>query len=93
MADALRADCDVKSDNLSVNFPMAVSITEIQELIGRLHAESIRPRPNGEAMSHLKFSECLSASLSAEVFTTRFDDRTGINQALKEPRRLVRNEA
>lgn len=93
MADALRADCDVKSDNLSVSFPMAVSITEIQEHIGRLHAESIRPIPNGEAMSHLKFSECLSASLSAEVFTTRFDDRTGINQALKEPRRLVRNEA
>ncbi len=92
LADALRTDFDVKSDNLSVSFPMELSITEIHEHIGRLHAESIRPRPNREAMNHLKFSECLPASLSTEVFTMRFDDRTGINQALNEPRRLVIDE-
>ena len=44
-----------------------------------------------DAMENLKFSECLSPSIAAEVFVSRFDDRIGITQALAEPRLLVKH--
>ena len=89
LADTLKPHCDVKSDNLSLSFPTASSVETVAELIDGIQPDAVRPIPNIEAMENLKFSECLSPGIAAEVFTTRFDDRAGVVQALDERRRVV----
>ena len=49
----------------------------------------MQPIPNIDAMENLKFSECLSAEIAAEVFTSRFDDRKAVTEALSEHRRVI----
>jgi len=89
LADALKYGCDVKSDNLSISFPVAMSLEKVNEYISDLQADEVRPTSNIDAMENLKFSECLSPSIAAEVFVSRFDDRAGVTQALAEPHQLV----
>jgi ATP-dependent Lhr-like helicase len=89
LADTLKSHCDVKSDNLSLTFPTASSLETVVELIDGLQSSDVRPIPNIEAMENLKFSECLSPEIAAEVFTTRFDDRAGVAQAIEEQRRVI----
>jgi ATP-dependent Lhr-like helicase len=89
LADTLKSHCDVKSDNLSLTFPTASSVDTVVELIDGLQPSDVRPIPNSEAMENLKFSECLSPEIAAEVFTTRFDDRAGGTQAIAEQRRVI----
>ena len=89
LADALKPSCDVKGDNLSLVFPKSTSLDEIAGLIDGVDSESVHPIPNVEAMENLKFSECLSGELAAEVFTSRFDDRKAVGQALNERRRVM----
>lgn len=89
LADALKPHCDVKGDNLSLIFPKATSLDPIAALINEIEPENVRPIPNIQAMENLKFSECLSDELSAEVFTSRFNDRTAVEQALQERRRIT----
>ncbi len=89
LADTLKPHCDVKSDNLSLSFPTASSLETVSELIDGLQSDLVRPVPNIEAMENLKFSECLSPGIAAEVFTTRFDDRAGVEQSLTQIRRAV----
>ena len=89
LADTLKPHCDVKGDNLSLNFPTASSLEIVSALISGLHPENVRPIPNAEAMENLKFSECLSPDIAAEVFTSRFDDRIGVRQALENTIRVV----
>lgn len=91
LADALKPHCDVKSDNLSLSFPTASSMDTVVEYINGIQPETIRPIPNTDAMENLKFSECLSPGIAAEVFVSRFDDRVGVAQALEERRRIVVN--
>lgn len=91
LADALKPHCDVKGDNLSLVFPKATSLDQIAALINEIEPENVRPIPNIQAIENLKFSECLSDELSAEVFTSRFDDREGVAQAVKERRRVILN--
>jgi hypothetical protein len=89
LADALKPHCDVKGDNLSLSFPTATSLEVVSEYITSIQPESVRPIPNTDAMDNLKFSECLSPEIAAEVFTSRFDNRATVKQALEERRRLV----
>lgn len=89
LADALKPHCDVKGDNLSLVFPKATSLDQIAALINEIEPENVKPIPNIQAMENLKFSECLSDELSAEVFTSRFDDRKAVEQSLEERRRVV----
>jgi|GEM_PF-2601792 len=91
MAGALKSHCDVKSDNLSLSFPTATALENIEELIRGTQADAVRLIPDADAMENLKFSECLSPSIAAEVFVSRFDDRAGVTQALAEPRLLVKH--
>jgi len=70
-------------------FPKSTSLDEIAALINNIDPSSVRPIPNIEAMENLKFSECLSADLAVEVFTSRFDDRKAVEQAMQERRRIV----
>lgn len=89
LADALKPHCDVKSDNLSLSFPTASSLDTVVEYINGIQPETIRPIPNTDAMENLKFSECLSPGIAAEVFVSRFDDRAGVAQSLEERKRIV----
>jgi len=89
LADALKPHCDVKSDNLSLSFPTASSLDTVVEFINGIQPETIRPIPNIDAMENLKFSECLSPEIAAEVFVSRFDDRVGVAQVLEERKRIV----
>lgn len=87
LADALKPHIDVKGDNLSLVFPKATSLDHVSGLINGIDPETVRPIPNLQVMENLKFSECLSDSLAVEVFTSRFDDRAGVAQAVQERRR------
>jgi ATP-dependent Lhr-like helicase len=89
LADALKPHCDVKSDNLSLSFPTASSLDTVVEYVNGTQPEAISPIPNIDAMENLKFSECLSPGIAAEVFVSRFDDRVGVAQALEERKRIV----
>ncbi len=89
LADALKPHCDVKSDNLSLSFPTASSLDTVVEYVNGIQPEAICPIPNIDAMENLKFSECLSPGIAAEVFVSRFNDRLGVAQALEERRRVV----
>jgi len=89
LADALKPHCDVKSDNLSLSFPTASSVDMVVGWLNGLQPENIKPIPASDAMKNLKFSECLSPGIASEVFTSRFDDRAGVVQALEELRRIV----
>jgi len=88
LADALKPHCDVKGDNLSLLFPKATSLDQIAALINGIEPDNVKPIPNTEAMENLKFSECLSDELSAEVFTSRFNDPKSVEQAIQERRRV-----
>jgi hypothetical protein len=91
LADALKSHCDVKSDNLCLSFPTSSSLEVVSEYIDSIQPESVRPIPNIDAMENLKFSDCLSPEIAAEVFTSRFDDPVGVKQAVDEQRRVVVN--
>jgi hypothetical protein len=79
----------VKSDNFSLSFPVAATIEEINNHIEGILAEAVTPVPSSEAIANLKFIECLSPALIAEVFSSRFNDPIGVAQALSEQRKLV----
>ena len=89
LADSLRSGSAVKSDNLSLSFPVASSLETVSESIDAIELNTVRPIPNNAAMENLKFSECLSPEIGAVVFTSRFDDRAGVTQATHERRRIV----
>lgn len=89
LADALKPHCNVKGDNLSLVFTQSTSLEEVAGLIDFVVPDSLRPIPNVEAMENLKFSECLPPEIAAEVFTSRFDDRAGVKQAVEEDRRTI----
>lgn len=91
LADSLKPHCDVKDDNLCLSFPMASTLETVSEYINGIQPDEVRPIPNVVALENLKFSECLSPEIAAEVFTSRFDDRAGVVQALEEQRRVVPN--
>ena len=85
----LKTHCDVKGDNLSLSFPTASSLKTVSEFINGLQLDSVRPIPNIDAMENLKFSECLSPAIAAEVFMSRFDDQAAVTQALTQTRRTI----
>ena len=89
LADALKSHCDAKGDNLSLSFPADSSINAVAEQIDGLQPDTVYPIPNLEAMENLKFSECLSPHIAAEVFTSRFNDRAAVIDALTQERRAI----
>jgi hypothetical protein len=74
---------------LSLSFTQASSLEKVEEVIRGIQVDAVRPIPDADAMENLKFSECLSPSIAAEVFNSRFDDRVGVVQAIEELRRVV----
>ena len=91
LADTLQPQYEVKSDNLSITFPLGSSLETIVESLNSLQPEAVRPIPNRDAIENLKFSTCLPPTIASEVFTSRFDDRVGVTQAIEQQRRVILN--
>ena len=80
IADALKSTCDVRGDNFCLRFSGPASVDTISEMLEGLASTMISPLPSTEAMENLKFSECLSADIAAEVFSARFDDQPAVGK-------------
>lgn len=89
LANALKPHCDVRSDNLSLVFANAGNPDAVGTLIQEINAEVMTPIPTEDMLDNLKFSECLSLELAAEVFASRFTDARATEQVLSEVRRTV----
>ena len=44
--------------------------------------EDVRPVPNAAAIENMKFTECLSPELAAEVFCARFNDMEAVRKMI-----------
>jgi ATP-dependent Lhr-like helicase len=89
LADHLRPKAEVRVDNLSIRFTTSMKLNEVEELIGALTADRIKPIPAEDAIEGLKFSECLPPHVAAEVFCARFKDAEAVRNILGEPKRVV----
>jgi ATP-dependent Lhr-like helicase len=89
LADHLRARVDGRSDNLSIKFPATSAIDSVLEWISSIVADDLRPISNPAAIQNMKFTECLSPELAAEVFCARFNDIEAVKKILGEPRKVI----
>jgi ATP-dependent helicase Lhr and Lhr-like helicase len=89
LADQLRTQIDARSDSLSVKFPATATLDVVEELIAAIVEEEVRPIPDAKAIQDLKFTECLSPELAAEVFCARFNDIEAVKKIMREPRMVV----
>jgi ATP-dependent helicase Lhr and Lhr-like helicase len=90
LADHLRPhQFDTKADNLSIKFPATSSLDSVLELISGILAGDVRPVVNPTAIENMKFTECLSPELAAEVYCSRFNDAEAVKKIVMEPRRVV----
>jgi ATP-dependent Lhr-like helicase len=89
LADYLRVRTVAVADNLAIKFPDASSLDTVAELISAISLEEVRPVPNANAIDNMKFTECLSPELAAEVFCARFNDAEAIRKIVVEPKRVV----
>lgn len=78
-----------KSDNLCLRFPSSLKLAEVETLIASRIREVINPVLSEEAISNLKFGECLPPTIAGEVFAARFDDPQAIANIRTEPMRVV----
>jgi ATP-dependent Lhr-like helicase len=89
LADYLRAQVDARGDNLAVKFPANLALDSVVELISAVVVEDVHPVPNAAAIENMKFTECLSPELAAEVFCARFNDAEVVKKIVREPRKVV----
>jgi len=89
LADQLRPQIDVRSDNLAIKFPATTALDPVIEWISAIVTDDVRPVPNATAIQNMKFTECLSPELAAEVFCARFNDLEAVKKLLREPRKVV----
>jgi hypothetical protein len=89
LAGYFRRQTDVIGENLSVRFPEAPSLDSVAGVISGVAVEEVRPVPNESAIENLKFTECLSPDLAAEVFCARFNDTEAVKQIVGEPRKVI----
>src|SRR5262249_51348997 len=89
LADNLRAQVDARGDNLAVRFPATSALDSVIELVSAVVVEDAHPVPNAAAIENMKFTECLSPELAAEVFCARFSDPEAVKKIVREPRKVV----
>jgi hypothetical protein len=89
LADKLRSQIDGRSDNLSIKFPATSALDSVLGWISSIVPDDVRPVPNPAAIGNMKFTECLSPELAAEVFCARFNDAEAVRKIVKEPRKVV----
>ena len=64
-------------------------MTEVESLIAQRMPEDIRSVVSADAISNLKFGECLPANLAEEVFSARFNDFEAIATIRRERLRVA----
>ena len=89
LARALRESLGVgvKSDSLALTFDTVSSVQHIADAIERvrcLPSESLRPEIDEQAISGLKFSDCLSPELARHVLSARYADPEAVRTCLEE---------
>jgi ATP-dependent Lhr-like helicase len=89
LADYLRAQVDARGDNLAISFPATSALDPVIELVSAIVVEDVHPVPNAAAIENMKFTECLSQELAAEVFCARFNDAEAVKKIVREPRKVV----
>ncbi len=89
LADQLRADGDVRSDNLSLRFLPPATLDRVEALLKSLPAEKVAPVPKEEAIENLKFSECLPSHIAVKVFCARYNDAEAVRKIVGELRRVI----
>ena len=89
LADHLRPQVDTKADNLSIKFPATSSLDAVLEWISGILANDVRPVVNPTAIENMKFTECLSPELAAEVYCSRFNDIEAVKKIMGEPKKVV----
>jgi len=89
LAGSVPESLGAHSDNLSIRFQKSSTVEQVEEALSAITEDTIHTVPNQEAIESLKFSECLSPQLAAEVFLARFNDVEAIYQVLHEQRRVV----
>jgi ATP-dependent Lhr-like helicase len=89
VSDHLGGASKAKSDNLRLRFSSALKLADVESLIASKMQESIAPVPSEEAISNLKFGECLPPAIAGEVFAVRFNDGQAIANIRGEPMRVV----
>jgi ATP-dependent Lhr-like helicase len=89
LADHLQAKVDARSDNLSIKFRATSTMDSVLGWISAIVAVDLRPVPNLTAIQNMKFTECLSPELAAEVFCARFNDIEAVKKIVAEPRKVV----
>jgi ATP-dependent Lhr-like helicase len=89
LADQLRPQVDAKADNLSIKFPATSALDSVLEWISGILADEVRPVPDPVAIDNMKFTECLSPELAAEVYCFRFNDIEAVRKIVIEPRKVA----
>jgi ATP-dependent Lhr-like helicase len=89
LAGYLQAQVDARSDNLSIKFPTTSAMDSVVGWISSIVVDNVRPVPNPNAIQNMKFTECLSPELGAEVYCTRFNDAEAVRRIVWEPRKVV----
>lgn len=89
LADHLGAEMKAKSGNFCISFPSTVRLKEVENRIAGRINEVVSLVFNEDAISNLKFGECLPLTLANEVFAARFSAREAIASIGNEPVRYV----
>ena len=87
--DHLGGGSRAKTDNLCIRFSSTLKLADVESLIASRIRDEITPVPSEEAISNLKFGECLPPVIAAEVFSARFNDPEAIANIRREPMRVV----
>lgn len=87
--DHLGGGSKAKTDNLCLRFSSTLKLPDVELLITSRIRDEIIPVPSEEAISNLKFGECLPPPIAGEVFAARFNDPEAIANIRQEPMRVV----
>ena len=87
--DHLGGGSKAKTDNLCLRFSSTLKLADVESLIASRIRDEIIPVPSEEAISNLKFGECLPPPIAGEVFAARFNDPEAIANIRREPVRVV----
>jgi len=78
-----------KGANLCIRFPPTLKLADVETLIASRIQEETIPVPSEEAISNLKFGECLPPSIANEVFAARYNAPEAVAHLRREPMRIV----
>jgi ATP-dependent Lhr-like helicase len=87
--DHLGGGTRARTDNLRIRFSPTLKLADVESLIDSRIRDEITPMPSEEAITNLKFGECVQPAIATEVFSARFNDQEAIANIRMEPMRVV----